>query len=1280
MRFFENGPAIPDELLHARDEGRVVFFCGAGVSQAKANLPDFFGLAKKVMETLGVQADSPARKLLEEAHNGVAGVISADRIFGLLEREFSTDVIEAAVASALRPDDEPDLTAHRTILDLATTKEGLVHVVTTNFDRLFDDRGRVLSSWQRPRLPDPSRPKDMNGIVYLHGKATSDYQRAEGDGFVLSSSQFGQAYLSEGWATSFFREIIDRYVVVFVGYSADDPPVHYLLEGLNRQINELQVYAFQQQGKADNAASKWDHRGVKAISYAKDSGHTALWDTLEAWAQRARDPDKWYSEVINKAKQGPQSLSPHERGQVAHIVSTVEGIRKFSEGEESPPAEWLCVFDKYRRYGEPGRLGSWLQEGPSVDPFDLYHIEGPSVDPFDLYHIDSDVSPDKANSIDRKPPTDAWDAFNLSRIDKTTLRDDNFPSITGRWAYNVPPLPSRLRQMGEWIKDVAGQPAAVWWAVRQPPLHPEIRREIRLALTDSQRPISPAVREAWYYLLEYWERGRGRNADVVGWHELKKRISKDGWSKSVVRAYAACYRPYLKVRSPWGNPKPPEQEDEIGLSGLIDLDVVYPADNSKRIPIPDEDEWVAPVVVVLRKNLETALELETEIGRGGLGHISSIIPDQSSDSDHKRRLSGAVIEFTSVFERLIQIDLKAAKREFSKWPIEDDAIFTRLRIWAAGKPDLVSDEQFGPTLAEVSGEAFWDYHHEWDLLHTLSARWNGLSADTRVEIENRLLKGRARWKEKKEEDFKKRCAYSILARITWLSRKGCKLNLNLEEETDRLRELVPDWKPEDADEIVTYQGTTIGSEETETDHSALLGIPLASVLSTARSLSGRRRRGNLFVVYDPFGGLSNVRPVRAFSALRIAAKEGDFPAWAWSTFLSKEKRKNEKSRFMMLIAERLACYLDNGKTVPVEPVANWLLNVSNHLADQYPASFRQVTSALIQVLKDPENRVATAIVFNAPPEELKQERERELVQTATQTAQAVAQTLFHTQKTDLLKYADKLLALPKELRRHALAIFAQYMDWFYINKREWSEENLLSVLDSSDFDDKDAFWGSFFFCTTVSQELFMRLKPHLLQLAKKDGETRHKHGEGLSSLILSGWGSVIEGTSDRCISNEEFRTILVQTDDKFRSHVLWRLETGVRNVNEETENKWTSLLPEFLRDVWPRQKKANSPAISVSLCQLVLSNEELFPNLVDIILPCLTKIDDLLYRHYLPLSDNIAQKHPHQMLNLLYKVLPDETLTWPYDIEEILASISEGEHTLITNEKFLELKRRWDSR
>src|ERR1700690_4253394 len=93
MRFTENGPSIPDELLNARDEGRVVFFCGAGVSMERARLPDFFGLAEAVIQKLGASEDSDARKVLDKATElgdelNVSGLISADRVFGLLEREF----------------------------------------------------------------------------------------------------------------------------------------------------------------------------------------------------------------------------------------------------------------------------------------------------------------------------------------------------------------------------------------------------------------------------------------------------------------------------------------------------------------------------------------------------------------------------------------------------------------------------------------------------------------------------------------------------------------------------------------------------------------------------------------------------------------------------------------------------------------------------------------------------------------------------------------------------------------------------------------------------------------------------------------------------------------------------------------------------------------------------------------------------------------------------------------------------------------------------------------
>lgn len=206
----------------------------------------------------------------------------------------------------------------------------------------------------------------------------------------------------------------------------------------------------------------------------------------------------------------------------------------------------------------------------------------------------------------------------------------------------------------------------------------------------------------------------------------------------------------------------------------------------------------------------------------------------------------------------------------------------------------------------------------------------------------------------------------------------------------------------------------------------------------------------------------------------------------------------------------------------------------------------------------------------------------------------------------------------------------------------------------------------------------MRLKPYLLQLAGEESETRRMQSRGLSGLVLSGWGSIIEGTSDRCVSNEEFRDVLVQADDKFRSNTLSCLKIWVRNTEERNDNEWTSWLPEFLRDVWPLHRKANSSAMLVPLCNLVFSNEELFPELVEIILPLLTKLDDHAWR--LDQTQDCAQKHPRPTLDLLYAVLPDNVSSWPYGIGDIFAAISEGEPALKTDDKFLELKRRWDSR
>jgi hypothetical protein len=74
-----------------------------------------------------------------------------------------------------------------------------------------------------------------------------------------------------------------------------------LLEALSRSDGPSGgLYAFQSGNRAE-AKALWTHRGVEAIPC---NGYTALWETLEAWAGRARDPEAWKAGVISKA-QGP---------------------------------------------------------------------------------------------------------------------------------------------------------------------------------------------------------------------------------------------------------------------------------------------------------------------------------------------------------------------------------------------------------------------------------------------------------------------------------------------------------------------------------------------------------------------------------------------------------------------------------------------------------------------------------------------------------------------------------------------------------------------------------------------------------------------------------------------------------------------------------------------------------------------------------------------------------------------------------------------------------------
>ncbi|MBZ0215022.1 MAG: SIR2 family protein [Fimbriimonadaceae bacterium] len=377
MRFIENGPNIPDELLEARDKGEVIFICGAGIS-IPAGLPSFAALAKGVVSDLGVSKSHRAHLLLDRALNAEEDDYTPpmDQIFNLLKKDYGA-LVQQAVFKRLSMPKGASLIHHKTILDLSADVNGNPRLITTNFDLLFEGARKRIRKYIAPELPDFTAVQKFEGIVYLHGRLPTKGSAILGESsIILSSSDFGRAYLSQGWAARFIRDLLQRFTVVLLGYSATDPPIRYLLEGLETSAFDYRhrIFTFDS-GTPKEVDARWRDRNVRGIAYTnKDKSHEALWKSLHAWAERAKDPIAWRKSVIEISQKGPANLSAFERGQVVSLVSSVEGAKAFAEEANPPPPEWICVFDYNSRYAEPYKGSEFGEKKPPFDPLAVFGL------------------------------------------------------------------------------------------------------------------------------------------------------------------------------------------------------------------------------------------------------------------------------------------------------------------------------------------------------------------------------------------------------------------------------------------------------------------------------------------------------------------------------------------------------------------------------------------------------------------------------------------------------------------------------------------------------------------------------------------------------------------------------------------------------------------------------------------------------------------------------------------------------------------------------------------
>lgn len=1259
MRFTANGPAIPDELLVARDAGDVIFFCGAGVSRHEADLPDFATLADAVIRSLGAAQDSLARTLLAKARSlgtvpGIGGLVATDRVFSLLEREFETSDVRAAVAEALRPMPDPALGAHRTVLDLATTGTGTTRLVTTNFDLLFEACRPDLPSVGPPNLPDPRREPTLRGIVHLHGRVDQRYKQAADETFVVLSADFGRAYLAEGWATSFIQALIARFTIVFVGYAADDPPMQYLLEALNPVATEpTRLFAFQE-GERSAATALWEQRGVRAIPF---DGFGPLWRTLEAWADRARDVTGWHDRLIERAAAGPRACEPYTRGQVAHMLSTVEGAQRVASSENLLGAEWLLVADPRQRYATPLPRFSADAEGP--------------FDPFPHLTLDDDQDPEPSDLenvvTERKVPEDALDALQVNRFDRTA--PSAFGRLQGGASARPAPLPARLGHLATWFIRAAHQPAALWWAAHQGRLHPVIVDRIAWALRQEPQRFPPEVRRGWRFLFAAWRDGRP-NPDQERF-EIEARAASDGWSPTLVRELAALYRPQLTVKPGFHTQHPLAPVGDAEPDRIVHVDVAYPRPHGE-VGLPDT--CLRTFTTQLRQNLELAIALEREVTGCEWLYLTTTRPDEEEPDlreDDSYGLTAPVLQLQNVMARLARIKPDAARAEARSWPTDDAYVFARLRIWAAGSAWLPAAEA-AATFLSLSDRAFWSSVHQRDLLYAFKDRWSALSAEDRLQLEARLLTSSFPWDADVPGGPEHAAASERLNRLHWLSRHGIAFSAAIAAAMAALRVVVPDWTTEEGDGAARSTAPEAYGISVDDDPAPVSRRPLAEILPAAEA-AGRRGWGER-VELAPFRGLAREQPARAFAALSHAARNGRYPFWAWSVFLSADTRVQDPLRLVRVIAGRVQRLPDEVLREIAGPAADWMERLAPRWFRDAALSFPLLWDRLIGVLARPDGDEPpprthgwTNAALNAPTGRLFNLLMKDPCLNGLPRGEG-----FPEHWTMRL---DQLLALPGELRCQALVMISFQLNWLHVIDPSWTERQLLGAAADTALDGEAVWEGVLWAAKVPPPPLYVRLKPALMRRARLPRHQRHQ-STIVGGFLLYGWGGFIsQETPDPLVSNEELREVLIHTDDELRGQLLWQLERWV----SDDASPWSERLLPFLRDVWPNQRTVRTPANSARLASLAIASGDLMPAVVDLIRKKLVLLRGGSLRGLFLAGENAethpARKHPKATLDLLWSLLGENPSDWPYNVTPTLDFLLSAAETTL-DPRLAELLRR----
>lgn len=1226
--FVTNGPDIPERLLQAHEDGRVVFFCGAGISYP-AGLPNFSGMVDKVYAELG----TPQKRIEEEAYNNER----YDMVLDLLERRYPGQrfAVRKALLKVLMPkwNKKGAKATHQALLQLAIDHKGKTKLVTTNFDRIFKSiitqHKPEIPSFDAPLLPIPKHSR-WNGVVHLHGLLPTSPDETALNRLVLTSGDFGLAYLTERWAARFVSELFRNYTVCFVGYSINDPVLRYMMDALaaDELLGETrpEAYAFASfhEGERDQARIEWETKGTIPLLYEVPSGtqdHSALHLTLKEWADTYRDGVHGKKMIITQHASTPpltQSRSDFAVGRVLWALTDELAAKHFADLNPVPSLEWLEPLAKSQfGHDDLARFGV-VPKSEKDNKLSFSFINRPAPYTHAAWMSISDTS-----------------------------------ALTSQWD-------RPMSYLAYWLTRHLDDPKLILWLSRQSGKLREqfiglVRNRInyldqlanngkqveleRIRAGASKAIPGHLMRILWRLLLSGCVKSSKINSDLYDWF---RQFEQDGLTPSLRIELRRFLRPLVVLREPfrWGEDQEDSHEAK-SIKDLVDWDIVLLSDHAHSI-LQDwekKPDWQKVLPVLLKDFtllLTDALDLMRELGGAEDKSDFSYI-HHPSISEHKQNRSfhdwTVLIELSrDAWLATVKTNPGQAKYVAEGWWEVPYPLFKRLAFFAATQSDVITPSHALKWLLADNNWWLWSMETRREVIRLLVALTPKLSPSEMADLERAILKGPPRKMFKDgldSQDWLRIVDRGIGLRLAKMHSTGEVLGHNARIKLDELTLHYPRWQlaEDERDEFPSWiiDGDELRLHEDEENWSNRCreDFPTTSNELTALAKEGEWPIERWREALQVWAEVELIE--QSWSIVQVISKAPDNVihellhslSW-WLRAQAKFFQSNEEI-FFVLIRRILKLELQN-EVYEDDDLLLWAIN--------HPIGL--VTEALLDWWYRQESKYTEGLKDEVKP------------------------IFTDLCDTKVVKY------------RHGRVLLAANVIALFRVDEKWAREYLLSLFDWQS-SEALAVWEGFLWSPRLYQPFLSAIKQPLLETVthyKKLGKHAEKYAEFLTFIALD---------PGKTFTTEELAEATSKLPIDGLHSAAQTVTRALESVDKQRGEYWRNRVNPYLKSVWPKTREVMTPTISEVLCRLCVAAQDAFPEAFEVLQHWLQPVEHPFYLIITLHKSKLCKIFASDALLFLNAIINDNVQLLPKELKQCLDDIEKADEELTKEPSFVRL-------